>query len=174
MDGVEATRQLAAEHSGAGPRVLVLTTFDLGVSSRAATHGSSVHRVQLPLPGSHAEHVGPSIPERDPKPATRSATVGRPAPRPAGLAATLAPICRDTRQVLTYRCAGRPDVNATVNRDMSVVFPFAALIITVILGLLRGVATPLYLLVAVIGSTATLGARAEGPGLDHNLIALGP
>jgi DNA-binding NarL/FixJ family response regulator len=29
MDGVEATRQLAAEHSGAGPRVLVLTTFDL-------------------------------------------------------------------------------------------------------------------------------------------------
>jgi DNA-binding NarL/FixJ family response regulator len=29
MDGVEATRQLAADHSGAGPRVLVLTTFDL-------------------------------------------------------------------------------------------------------------------------------------------------
>ena len=29
MDGIEATRQLAAEHSGAGPRVLVLTTFDL-------------------------------------------------------------------------------------------------------------------------------------------------
>ena len=29
MDGVEATRQLAAEHRGAGPRVLVLTTFDL-------------------------------------------------------------------------------------------------------------------------------------------------
>jgi DNA-binding NarL/FixJ family response regulator len=29
MDGVEATRQLAAEHGGAGPRVLVLTTFDL-------------------------------------------------------------------------------------------------------------------------------------------------
>ena len=29
MDGVEATRQLAADHRGAGPRVLVLTTFDL-------------------------------------------------------------------------------------------------------------------------------------------------
>jgi DNA-binding NarL/FixJ family response regulator len=29
MDGVEATRQLAAEHSSARPRVLVLTTFDL-------------------------------------------------------------------------------------------------------------------------------------------------
>ena len=29
MDGIEATRQLAAEHRGAGPRVLVLTTFDL-------------------------------------------------------------------------------------------------------------------------------------------------
>ena len=34
MDGVEATRQLAAEHSGAGPRVLVLTTFDLGLRPR--------------------------------------------------------------------------------------------------------------------------------------------
>jgi DNA-binding NarL/FixJ family response regulator len=29
MDGVEATRQLAADHRGAGPKVLVLTTFDL-------------------------------------------------------------------------------------------------------------------------------------------------
>jgi DNA-binding NarL/FixJ family response regulator len=29
MDGVDATRQLAADHRGAGPRVLVLTTFDL-------------------------------------------------------------------------------------------------------------------------------------------------
>jgi DNA-binding NarL/FixJ family response regulator len=28
MDGIEATRQLAANHRGAGPRVLVLTTFD--------------------------------------------------------------------------------------------------------------------------------------------------
>jgi hypothetical protein len=63
----------------------------------------------------------------------------------------------------------------TVNRDMSVVFPFAALIITVILGLLlRSVVAPLYLLVAVaFGSAATLGARAEVPGLDHNLVALG-
>jgi hypothetical protein len=63
----------------------------------------------------------------------------------------------------------------TVNRDMRVVFPFAALIITVILGLLlRSVVAPLYLLVAVaLGSAATLGARAEVPGLDHNLVALG-
>jgi len=29
MDGIEATRQLAADHCSAGPRVLVLTTFDL-------------------------------------------------------------------------------------------------------------------------------------------------
>jgi DNA-binding NarL/FixJ family response regulator len=29
MDGIEATRQLAADHGSSGPRVLVLTTFDL-------------------------------------------------------------------------------------------------------------------------------------------------
>jgi putative drug exporter of the RND superfamily len=52
------------------------------------------------------------------------------------------------------------DLNTTVNRDMSVVFPIAAAIIFLILALLlRSVVAPLYLLGAVaLGFAATLGA----------------
>jgi putative drug exporter of the RND superfamily len=52
------------------------------------------------------------------------------------------------------------DLRDTVNRDMSLVFPVAALIIALILGLLlRSVVAPVYLLAAVsLGFAATLGA----------------
>ena len=52
------------------------------------------------------------------------------------------------------------DLRDTVNRDMSLVFPVAALIIALILGLLlRSVVAPAYLLAAVaLGFAATLGA----------------
>jgi putative drug exporter of the RND superfamily len=52
------------------------------------------------------------------------------------------------------------DLRATVNRDMTVVFPIAAVIIALILGLLlRSVVAPAYLLGAVaLGFAATLGA----------------
>jgi RND superfamily putative drug exporter len=52
------------------------------------------------------------------------------------------------------------DLRDTVNRDMTVVFPVAAIIIALILGLLlRSVVTPAYLLAAVaLGFAATLGA----------------
>jgi RND superfamily putative drug exporter len=52
------------------------------------------------------------------------------------------------------------DIQAAMNRDYSVVFPVAALLIMLILGvLLRSLVAPLYLLVAVaLGFTATLGA----------------
>ena len=52
------------------------------------------------------------------------------------------------------------DLRDTVNRDMSLVFPVAAMIIALILGLLlRSVIAPLYLLAAVaLAFTATLGA----------------
>jgi RND superfamily putative drug exporter len=52
------------------------------------------------------------------------------------------------------------DLRDTVNRDMSIVFPVAALIIALILGLLlRSVVAPAYLLGAVaLGFAATLGA----------------
>jgi putative drug exporter of the RND superfamily len=52
------------------------------------------------------------------------------------------------------------DLNTTVNRDMSIVFPIAAAIIFLILALLlRSIVAPLYLLAAVaLGFAATLGA----------------
>jgi RND superfamily putative drug exporter len=52
------------------------------------------------------------------------------------------------------------DLRDTVNRDMSLVFPVAAMIIALILGLLlRSLIAPLYLLAAVaLAFTATLGA----------------
>ncbi len=52
------------------------------------------------------------------------------------------------------------DIQAAMNRDYSVVFPVAALLIMLILGLLlRSLVAPLYLIVAVaLGFTATLGA----------------
>jgi RND superfamily putative drug exporter len=52
------------------------------------------------------------------------------------------------------------DIQAAMNRDYSVVFPVAAVLIMLILGLLlRSLVAPLYLIVAVaLGFTATLGA----------------
>jgi RND superfamily putative drug exporter len=52
------------------------------------------------------------------------------------------------------------DIKAAMNRDYSVVFPVAALVIMLILGLLlRSVVAPLYLMVSVgVGFAATLGA----------------
>lgn len=52
------------------------------------------------------------------------------------------------------------DIQAAMNRDYSVVFPVAALLIMLILGLLlRSVVAPLYLIVSVsLGFAATLGA----------------
>lgn len=60
------------------------------------------------------------------------------------------------------------DLRDTVNRDMSLVFPLAALIIALILGLLlRSVVAPAYLLAAVaLGFAATLGA---GVGIFQGL-----
>jgi RND superfamily putative drug exporter len=52
------------------------------------------------------------------------------------------------------------DIKAAMNRDYSVVFPVAAIVIMLILGLLlRSVVAPLYLMVSVgVGFAATLGA----------------
>jgi RND superfamily putative drug exporter len=52
------------------------------------------------------------------------------------------------------------DIKAAMNRDYSVVFPVAAVLIMLVLAaLLRSVVAPLYLMVSVVlGFIATLGA----------------
>jgi RND superfamily putative drug exporter len=67
------------------------------------------------------------------------------------------------------------DVRAAINRDLSVIFPSAALLIAVILiVLLRSLVAPLYLLGAVaLGYAATLGSSVgvfQGLSGEHGLI----
>ena len=71
------------------------------------------------------------------------------------------------------------DINKAVNHDYAVVFPVAAIIITLILGLvLRAVVAPLYLMASVgLGFGATLGATVllfQNSGGNNGLIFMLP
>jgi RND superfamily putative drug exporter len=71
------------------------------------------------------------------------------------------------------------DINKAVNHDYAVVFPVAAIIITLILGLvLRSVVAPLYLMASVgLGFGATLGATVllfQNSGGNNGLIFMLP
>jgi RND superfamily putative drug exporter len=71
------------------------------------------------------------------------------------------------------------DVRSTLERDMLVVFPIAALLIALVLGLLlRSVVAPLYLLGAVaVGFAATLGAGValfQGLGSEPGVLFMLP
>ncbi|WP_194896060.1 MMPL family transporter [Catenulispora pinisilvae] len=71
------------------------------------------------------------------------------------------------------------DINKAVNHDYAVVFPVAAIIITLILGLvLRSIVAPLYLMASVgLGFGATLGATVllfQNSGGNNGLIFMLP